>query len=35
MVKNNKGGKLNYVEKERGEERGGKRGKFIEGVVWR
>jgi hypothetical protein len=31
---NNKGGRLNYVEKERGEER-GERGKFVEGVVRR
>jgi hypothetical protein len=32
--KNNKGGRLSYVEKERGEER-GERGKFVEGVVRR
>jgi hypothetical protein len=32
--KNNNGGRLNYVEKERGQER-GERGKFVEGVVRR
>ena len=35
--KNNKGGRLNYVEKERGEKREerGERGKFVGGVVRR